>query len=219
MRTDTTNRSALAITLLFAAATGACQGKPAGSAGTESAAADTGMSAAPAPAGDSAVRAAAGDSTGAPKAGLNDASILGMIDAANKADSIGGALAAKKGTDPEVKSYGEMMMKDHHDLRAAGDSLAKQLGVTPKPPAKDPIAGYANAEAAALQKAKKGEDFDKTYIDNEVSVHQAVIDALNMSRISAGAPELKEAIQKAIPVIQQHLEQAQTIQKRLSPTA
>jgi putative membrane protein len=140
-----------------------------------------------------------------------------MLDAANRSDSTAGVLASKKATDPEVKAFAATMMKDHHELRVKGEELAKKLGVTPKPPEKDPVAGYVNAELNALLKAKKGE-FDQLYIDNEVTVHQAVLDAANMSKVSASSPELKELIQNAIPVIQGHLEQAQAIQKRLSPT-
>lgn len=215
MRIDTARRPALTMTIMFALAAWACQGK-ASNAGVETAAGDTAaVSSTPGVA--TADGPVSTDSSSASRAGLTDETILGMLDGANKGDSVGGAIAAKKATDAEVKAYAEMMMKDHHELRVGGEELAKQLGVTPKPPAKDPIAGYANAEMAALQKAKNGEDFDQTYIGNEVTVHQAVLDAANMARVTTTTTELKTLIQNAIPVIQRHLEQAQSIQKRLSP--
>lgn len=219
MQRDLTQRPTFVVTVLLALAAAACQSKTTNGA-VESATGDT---SAVAPTTGAArtdsTETSASDSSSTRKGGLNDETILGMLDGANKADSVGGAMAAKKATDPEVKAFGQMMMKDHHDLRVSGEELAKQLGVTPKPPAKDPIAGYVNAEMVALQKAKKGEDFDKAYIENEVTVHQAVLDAINMARVTTSTAELKTLIQNAIPVIQQHLEQAQTIQKRLSPTA
>ena len=208
---------ALAMTFALALAAGACQSKT-GGVGAESAAIGSA-----APAADSTATgmktATATDSASKAKAGLNETTILGMLDGANKADSTGGALASKKGTDPEIKAYGEMMMADHHQLREDGEALATKLGVTPEPPAKDPISPYSAAAASAIQKAKKGEDFDKTYIDNEVAVHQAVLDAVNMARVATTNQEIKDLILKATPVIQQHLEKAQAIQKRLSPTA
>ena len=208
-----TRRPALTMTLMLLLATAACQGKTDRAGGSESAAADSTAAVA-----DSTAKAASSDSAASSKRGMTDESILGMLDGANKADSAGGALAAKKATDPEVKAFAQMMMTDHHALRAAGEELATKLGITPKAPAKDPIAGYAAAETAALQKAKKGEDFDKTYIDNEVTVHQAVLDAANMAKVATPNQEVKDLIAKAGPVVQKHLEQAQAIQKRLSPT-
>jgi putative membrane protein len=215
-----TRRPALTMTLVLLLATGACQSRSDRAGGAESAARDKATPA------DSmatpADSAAMGTSTGSPaasKGGMTDEAILGMLDGANKADSVGGALAAKKATDPEVKAFAQLMMSEHHAMRVEGEELAKKLGITPKQPEKDPVAGYAAAETAALQKAKKGEDFDKTYIDNEVTLHQAVLDAANMARVATGKQEIKDLIQKAAPIIQKHLDQAQTIQKRLSPTA
>jgi putative membrane protein len=217
MPMNATPRPALTMTLTLALLSGACQGRTGG--GTESAARDTttpaaGSAAAPT---DSVKNAGSADSS-APKAGLNDETILGMLDRANNADSTLGNLAAKQATDPEVKEFAKMMMKDHHELRASGEDLAKKLGVTPKPPAKDPVAGYAASESAAIQKAKKGADFDRTYIDNEVTVHQAVLDAVNMARVSSSTQDVKDLLQKTIPVIRGHLDQAMALQKRLNPT-
>jgi putative membrane protein len=164
----------------------------------------------------------AGASGGAPAAapqGMTDANIVALLDAANKADSAGGALASKKATNAEVKAFAKLMMSEHHALRAAGQQLAKQLGVEPKPPEHDPLAPYVAGEMKALQTTAKGANFDRTYIENEVSVHQAVLDFANQARVSTKTPQLKELIEKAIPVIRKHLEQAEGIQKKLSPSA
>ena len=71
----------------------------------------------------------------------------------------------------------------------------------------------------ALKKAPKGPEFDRTYIDHEVSVHQAVLDLANMARVTTQTAELKDLIGKAITVIKKHLDQAQEIQKKLGSTA
>lgn len=217
MQMNATARPVLTMTLTLALVSAACQGKTGG--GMESAARDTTAPPAQSTAtpADSAKPAGTTDS-GAPKAGLNDETILGMLDRANSADSTLGKLAAKQATDPAVKEFANMMMKDHHDLRASGEEIAKKLGVTPKPPAKDPVAGYSASESAAIQKAKKGADFDRTYIDNEVTVHQAVLDAVNMARVSSSTQDVKDLLQKALTVIHAHLDQAMALQKRLNPT-
>lgn len=157
--------------------------------------------------------------TTTPKGGLTDSNIVAILDETNKADSAAGAVALKKATNPDVKAFARLMMAEHHALRVAGQELAKQLGITPKPPERDPLAGYTRNEMTALQKTPKGPEFDQTYIDHEVSIHQAVLDFANQARVSTQTPELRDLIQKAIPVITKHLEQAQTIQKQLTPAA
>ena len=194
------------LTLLLAAT--ACQGR------TENAARDTAMSATP---GDTGAQRAAAPAA-APKAGLSDSNIVALLDEANKADSAAGAVAVKKATNAEVKAFAKLMMSEHHALRVQGQQLAKQLGVTPKPPERDPLAGYVQNEMNALKTAK-GAEFDRTYIDHEVSVHQAVLDFANQARVTTQTAQLRDLIEKAVPIIRKHLDQAQEIQKKLSPTA
>jgi putative membrane protein len=150
---------------------------------------------------------------------MSDSNIVALLDDANKADSSAGAVAAKKATNADVKAYARLMMSEHHTLRAAGQELAKKLGVTPKLPERNPLAGYVKNEMDALQKTPKGAEFDRTYIDHEVSIHQAVLDFANQARVTTQTTELKDLIEKAIPVIRKHLDQAQEIQKKLTPSA
>jgi putative membrane protein len=69
--------------------------------------------------------------------------------------------------------------------------------------------------AATLKKLKgmKGAEFDKAYIDNEVSYHQTVLDALDKTLIpNAKNAELKDLLMKTRPAFEDHLEHAKKIQ-------
>lgn len=148
-----------------------------------------------------------------------DANIVYLLDEANKADSSAGALAATKGTSADVKQFAKLMMSEHHALRLQGQQLAKKLNVTPEAPANDPVAPLAQQETSTLQSTAKGAEFDRAYIDQEVTVHKAVKDLLDQSEDAAQNQELKDLIGKAKPVIDKHLEKAEAIQKKLSPSA
>jgi putative membrane protein len=201
-----------ALILLLAAT--ACQGR------SENVARDQSTAASAATPPDTGAPGAKGGAPAAtPKGGLTDSNIVALLDEANKADSSSGAVASKKATNPDVKNYAKMMMSEHHALRQQGQDLAKQLGVTPKPPERDPLGGYTRNEMNSLQKTPKGAEFDRTYIDNEVSVHQAVLDFANQARVTTQTPELRQLIEKAIPVLRKHLDQAQAIQKKLGGSA
>lgn len=175
---------------------------------------------------DAAGAATAGDTTAmsetaaAPAApALTDANIFALLDHANQADSAAGAVAAKKATNPDVKQYARMMMADHHKLRQQGEELAKKLNVTPQPPAEDPVTALAQQEMEALEAAQKGAEFDRTYIQEEIKAHQAVLDLAEQSHQAAGNAELKTMIEQARPLIETHLKQAQEIEKKLGGTA
>jgi putative membrane protein len=168
---------------------------------------------------DTGAPGATGAPAATPQGGLTDANIVALLDAANKADSAGGAVAAKKATRADVKAFARLMMSEHHALRKQGQDLAKQLGVEPKAPERDPLAPYVASEMKALQSTPKGAEFDRTYIDNEVTIHQAVLDLANQARVTTQTPQLRDLIEKAIPVIRKHLDQAMALQKQLTPAA
>jgi putative membrane protein len=162
---------------------------------------------------------AAPTSAPAAPAELSDANIVALLDHANAADSTAGALAATKATNPQVKQFAKLMMSEHHALRKQGADLAKKLGVTPEPPANDPVTALAQSETQALQSAPKGAEFDKTYIDQEVTAHEAVLDLAGKAHDQAKNPELKALIEKAKPVIEKHLDQAKQLQQKLQGAA
>jgi putative membrane protein len=212
MKTEAARLAGLPAGLMLLLAATACQGR------TENAGRDQSAAASAATPADTGA-AHSGASAATPKGGLGDSNIVALLDEANMADSAAGAVALKKATNPDVKAFAKLMMAEHHALRVAGQELAKQLGVTPKPPERDPLAGYLRNEMDALKKTAKGAEFDRTYIDHEVSIHQAVLDFANQARVITQTAELRALIEKAVPVVKKHLDQAQEIQKKLGPTA
>jgi putative membrane protein len=151
-------------------------------------------------------------------AALSDANIMALLDEANKADSTAGAVAAQKATNPEVKSFAKQMMIDHHTLRESGAKLAQRINITPEPPASDPLAPAAQDESNALQSTPKGPDFDRVYIEKEVSAHQAVKDLLDQAHRSTQNKDIQKLIETATPIVEQHLNHAQRLQKKLTKT-
>ena len=157
---------------------------------------------------------------GAQPGALSDANIVALLDEANMADSASGAYAVTKATNPDVKAFAKLMMGEHHALRAQGQQLAQRLGVTPQLPAEDPLKPAAQSEMTALKGAAKGAAFDRTYIEQEIGIHKAVLDLAGKAHDAAQNEELKKLIEQAGPVIQKHLDHAEQIQKKLGkPTA
>jgi putative membrane protein len=151
---------------------------------------------------------------------LSDANIVALLDEANMADSASGAYAMTKATSPDVKSFAKLMMSEHHALRVQGQQLAKRLNVTPEAPANDPLKPAAQSEMTALQGAAKGAAFDRTYIQQEIGVHKAVLDLAAKAHDATKTAELKKLIEQAKPIIERHLNRAEAIQKKLgAPSA
>lgn len=146
---------------------------------------------------------------------LSDANIVALLDEANKADSAAGALASKRAASGDVKEFAAMMMSDHHALRVQGQKVAKQLNITPQPPAHDPVAMLARAEMDTLKAAGKGAQFDRAYIEQEVAAHKAVLDLAGKAHGETNTPQLKALIEQAKPIVERHLDRAETLQKQV----
>ncbi len=147
---------------------------------------------------------------------LTDPNIVAILDGANAADSAAGSIAAAKGTNAEVKTFGRDMMRDHHALRVAGQDLAKKLKVTPEIPAGDNSAAAASAWRDSLNAMARGAAWDKAYINHEVAYHESVLTTAQTALGAAQNAELKALIEKAAPNIQAHLEHAKQIQSKLN---
>jgi putative membrane protein len=198
-------RAGLALVLGAAVAMAACKKSENYATDTGAAKADTGM----------AATTDTGMAAPAAPAALTDANIVYILDNANMLDSAAGGVAATKGTNSEVREFGKRMMRDHHALRKQGQDLAKKLNVTPEAPANDDSKASYDKTMSMLNGAAKGKDFDKAYIDNEVTYHQAVLQTATNAMAAAQNAELKNLIQKAAPAIQAHLTLAESIQKKM----
>ena len=201
------------VALALTVALGGCGDRRGAAPGGETGSASSADTAAGGMAADTGGMAAAG--AGA----LTDGNIVALLDETNKADSAAGALALPKATSPAVKQFAKLMMSEHHMLRVEGQQVAKKAQITPSAPANDPLAPLAQQETSTLQSTPKGSQFDRAYIDQEVTIHRAVNDLLDQAKGTAQNDQLKALIGKAQPVIQKHLDMAESIQKKLSPSA
>jgi predicted outer membrane protein len=93
-----------------------------------------------------------------------------------------------------------MMMSEHHGLRQQGQQLAERRGVTPKSPDDDPVKAAAQSEMQTLRAVPKGDQFDGTYIEQEITMHRRVLGLAEQSHTAADSPELKALIEQARPV-------------------
>lgn len=146
----------------------------------------------------------------------NDAQIAHIVVTANQVDIDAGKLAEKKGSNAEVKTFGKQMVTDHSGVNKQATDLARKLGVKPEDNATSQGLKSGGDKNIAHLKTLKGKEFDKAYVDNEVTYHQAVLDALDKTLIpSAQNAELKALMVKVRPAFVAHLEHAKMVQSKL----
>lgn len=120
-------------------------------------------------------------------------------------------VAQKKATDKEVKDFAKMMEKDHKMLNDSIKAFAtKNNLVLP-----DSVGEDMKDKIKSLQE-KKGKEFDQEYMDMMVETHQKDVEKFQDKLNGTTNPELKSAINSALPVLQKHFQEAQKIDSVLS---
>lgn len=148
---------------------------------------------------------------------LSDPEIASVAVVANQIDINYAEIAIEKSKDKEIKEFATLMMTDHKAVIGQAVALVKKLGVTPKDNAVSQSL-LSSAETTKKElRAKKGKDFNKAYIDNEVAYHKAVISAVKSLLIPQSKnAELKSLLEAVLPALETHLAHAEMVQHKFS---
>lgn len=142
---------------------------------------------------------------------LDDPTIVAIFDAANTYDIETGSLARSRAHSRDVREFGEMMVRDHRNVRQQGRDLAASLKVKPTPP-KDFALATAHVEGMRQLRALKGDAFDRAYLRHEIDFHNAVIDAVTKTLLPAiQNAQLKDLVTKIAPAFVAHRDRAQML--------
>lgn len=116
-------------------------------------------------------------------------------------------LASTKATDPAVKSYATRLADQHASANSELTQLANSLGLELPPAPK-------RAMRNEIEKLGKltGAEFDREFVRQVgVKEHEKDVKTFQKAAKDVKEPQLKAWIDKTLPVLQQHLSQAQNL--------
>jgi len=131
------------------------------------------------------------------------------IATAGNAEVAMGNIAKEKTTNPRVKAFAEMMVKDH---TSAGDdlkSIASKKSVTLPTDAGD------HQKHIDDMNKETGPKFDKDYMKMMVDGHKKVVDELEKESQKGTDPDVKNFASEKLPTIRMHLDSAKAILQSL----
>jgi putative membrane protein len=143
------------------------------------------------------------------------ADVLSRIHEVNETEIYVGKLAEKKGSTPEVRSYGKELVKDHRKADRKIQALAKAENLQLAPPAPisvelGRIRNHDGAEQEMLANVS-GNTFDRDMLEAMVEDHQKNIDALKEIQKTSDDQKLRDLIQELIPQLTDHQEMAEKL--------
>jgi len=107
-----------------------------------------------------------------------------------------GKLAQQKATDPGVRDFAAMMVKDHSAANAQLRTLASTKNIRlPKGP----------SVAARAKKAELEVLFDTSYVSSQIKAHEDTLALLQKEIDSGNDADARAFAQKVLPTVQAHL--------------
>jgi putative membrane protein len=119
-----------------------------------------------------------------------------------------GQLAQTNARNQRVKDFGAMMIKDHSESAQKLEALATSKSIT----LPDAIGNRQQKEKERLQK-KKGDAFDKAYIDLMVSDHKKDIREFEQEATNGTNETVKAFASSHLKMLHTHLDSAVSIQR------
>jgi putative membrane protein len=155
-------------------------------------------------------------STGDVASGWTDANVVDALTAANQGEVDYSKIGVDKATNPAVKDFAQLMVKDHGAMLDDVKNLTSKLNVTPAVNDKvNDLMQENQKDINDLNGKTVGKDFDHEFMEEQVDMHQETIDLLNDLDSKTTNPDIKAAIAAAIPKVQGHLDKAKAIKDKL----
>jgi putative membrane protein len=145
---------------------------------------------------------------------MNESSVIGLLQVSHSADSALGALGAQKGSSTQVKDFGRMILREHMALRREISARANDLGIVPQAPPVDPDDVPADMRTRILESAP-GVAWDRSYIQYAIAMHTAAMENTARALAATKSPEVKQFIERSVPILQKHLDKARSLDKSL----
>ncbi|MGS1010080.1 DUF4142 domain-containing protein [Achromobacter anxifer] len=122
----------------------------------------------------------------------------------------GSKLALEKARDPDVKAFAQKMVDDHGKAGQQLATLAQSKGY--QAPTEPSLIQQAKLKALGL----RDDSFDKAYVDEiGVSAHQDAVKLFEKASNDVKDPDAKQFAIETLPILQQHLEMATSLQQRM----
>jgi putative membrane protein len=120
-----------------------------------------------------------------------------------------GQLAAEKGKRAEVRSFGQMMTKDHGQAEQQLLRLAQRKSIAL------PAAATGGIQPdPALKNA--GDNFDKLYVHAMVSAHRNTVQMFETYAVTGKDPDVRAFAQRNLPALKAHLTAILAIDRQLN---
>jgi putative membrane protein len=145
----------------------------------------------------------------------SDAQLAAVLQAVNQGEIQQGQAAATRASAVAVKRFASHMVAAHRTMLGHQTAILSRAQITPSDNAvSNQLKSDAHAQLASLQ-AMRGREFDRAYVDAQVSGHSQALELLDRIIPNLRNSELKNDVESARPRVEEHLREAERLQQEL----
>lgn len=146
---------------------------------------------------------------------LSDANVISMLDTINVSEIEAGQLAAQKASSPAVRKFADRLVDEHTEKMQTTVQLANRMRVTPDKPQLASSVESTHRETMQELRKKSGRDFDRAYLDYQVTMHEQAVKLVEDTANSVDDARLKQHLIRTRPDLSSHLSAARELQREL----
>jgi putative membrane protein len=139
---------------------------------------------------------------------------LAHAGSANQFEIQSAQLALQSGVNPSTQNLANMLIADHTSMGQQVAAAATTAGLTPPPPTLLPA---EQATLDQLRAAGTGAGFNLAFLQAQITAHQQAIQMMQNYAANGDVPALRTVATGAIPIMQKHLQMAQSLAEAPPP--
>ncbi len=160
--------------------------------------------------------AGSGASAGGDPSALDDGQIVAVVQTADKGEIAQAREALRKAKNGRVKQFAQHMVSDHSTAETKIAALDSKANITPQTNSVADGLKSAGDQIMSNLKSSDGADFDRAYMEAQVSEHTKVLDLLDNTLIPrAQNADLAKTLRDIRAKVSMHLNDAKAIQSEL----
>lgn len=147
---------------------------------------------------------------------MSDGGVLSVFNTIDQHEIESAQLAQEKAHSAAVREYAEHLIKEHKALEVRKQTVASIMRVEPDKPDLAYALDKTYYRTLAALYNKSGPDFDRAYMDYQITLHKQAIKLTEDTRRSVNDSRLSQQLNESRPNLNKHLAIAQSIQEELS---
>jgi len=146
---------------------------------------------------------------------LSDPNIVSVLDTIDVSEIEAAQLAKQKASSPAVRSFAARLANEHTENMQKTLQFANRTGIQPQKPRLAAAMESTHQKTMEELKKKSGRDFDRAYLDYQVTMHQQAVKLVEDTADSVDDARLKQHLIKTRPDLISHLTGARDLQRQI----